>query len=88
MDNKTRIGQLVNALNWFKATSTDTMIKLQFNTMIDDVAIRDRENFIKWEKINSDISNIYMNGTDEERKLIDEVYEKFDRDNPSRRRSE
>lgn len=79
MDNKTRILQLTAAFEWFAKQSTSDIVKLSFNTAVDTVAEKCRDGYIRFVKINEDISKIYETGTDEERKLIDEVIEKFDK---------
>ena len=80
MDNKTRILQMPEALKWFAKQSTSDIVKLSFNTAVDTVAEKSKEGYIRFVKINEDISKIYETGTGEERKLIDEVIEKFDKE--------
>ena len=80
MDNKTRISQYYNALLWYSKQSVFNMVKLNFNTLVDDIPEPIKEGYKRWVIINEDISKIYTTGTDEERKLINEVIEKIDKE--------
>ena len=80
MDNKKRISQYYHALKWFTEQSTADVVKLNFNTLVDDIPEPIKEGYKRWVIINEDISKIYTTGTDEERKLIDEVIEKIDKE--------
>ena len=79
-NNEKRILQYENALKWFDKASTLEIVKTQFNVMIDTVSVKFADQYKRFEKINEDISEIYVNGTDEERRLIDEVIKKVDRE--------
>ena len=73
MDNKKRIAQYYHALKWFAEQSTADVVKLNFNTMIDTVSEKCKIGWERYIKCSADISHIWSTGTDEERKLINEV---------------
>ena len=78
-DRAKRIEQLKSGLKWFVDTSTATITKLKFDTAIDTVSIKDRDNYIRYEKLMTDISDIYMSGTEEEKKKIDSIMTMYDK---------
>jgi len=80
MTNKQIIERFGNALRWFNKASTLEIVKTQFNVMIDTVSVKFADDWKRYVKISEDISEIYVNGTDEERRLIDEVIKKVDRE--------
>lgn len=80
MDNKKRIGEYYFALKWFAKQSTADMVKLSFNTMVDTVSEKCKEGWERYMNCCQDISHIWETGTDEERKLINEVIEKIDKE--------
>ena len=80
MENKKRIGQFYHALLWFSKQSTADVVKLNFNTMVDTVSEKCKEGWERYINCSADISHIWSTGTDEERKLINEVIEKFDKE--------
>lgn len=73
-----RINQLNAGLKWFNQASTLNLIKIKFGEYIDDVSEKFKEDYKRWEKLNDDISEIYMTGTEEEKKMIDEIFTKHD----------
>lgn len=79
MTNKQRILQLKAAFEWFNKASTCDIVKLSFNTAVDTVAVDSKIAYAKWVKIHEDISRIWETGTDEERELINKMFEEADK---------
>lgn len=74
-----RIEQLKSGLKWFVETSTATITKLKFDVQVDTVSEKDKDGYVRWLKLNEDISDIYMSGTEEEKKKIDDIFKMYDK---------
>ena len=79
MDRSKRIDDLKRGLQWFKTASTSDIVKIQSGVCVDSVAHSQGEPWQRFIKLNEDISEIYMNGTTEERNAIDEAFKNVDK---------
>lgn len=79
MDRSKRIEDLKRGLQWFKNASTGDIVKTQSGVCVDSVAHSQVEVWERFVKLNEDVSEIYMNGTTEERNAIDEAFKNIDK---------
>lgn len=79
MNRLKRIDDLKRGLQWFKNASTCDIVKTQSGVCVDSAAHSQVEVWERWIKLNSDISEIYMSGTTEERNAIDEAFKNIDK---------
>lgn len=79
MDRAKRIDDLKRGLQWFANASTSDIVKIQSGVCVDSVAHSQVEPWQRFKLLLEDISEIYMNGTTEERNAIDEAFKNIDK---------
>ena len=79
MDRSKRINDLKRGLQWFANASTSDIVKIQSGVCVDSVAHTQGEPWQRFKLLLEDISEIYMNGTTEERNAIDEAFKNIDK---------
>ena len=79
MNRSKRINDLKRGLQWFANASTSDIVKMQSGVCVDSVAHSQGEPWQRFKLLLEDISEIYMNGTVDERNAIDKAFKNVDK---------
>lgn len=80
MDRAKRIRQMEQALRWYAEASTLDTLKCEFDVNVDSVSKTFVDDWRRFQRCFEDISHIYITGSDTERKAIDDIIEKIDKE--------